>query len=78
MRIVREEFLLPSDSGSVPPRQRPGPDRWTQMYDEARREQRAQRVARRRGSRVRLTLAQILRGIAAALEGAPADQLRQR
>ncbi len=78
MRIVRDEFLLPSRSGSVPLRQRPGADRWSQMHDEAQRDQRAHRVARRRGSRVRLTLAQILRGIAAALEGGPADQLRQR
>jgi hypothetical protein len=78
MRFVDDEFLLLSRSGSVPPRPRAGPDRWAQMHAEARPDRRAHRVAGCRASRVRLTLAQVLRGIAAALEGTPADQLRQR
>jgi hypothetical protein len=78
MRFVNDEFLLLSRSGSVPPRPRAGPDRWAQMHAEAQLDRRADRVARRRRSRARLTLAQILRGLAAALDGAPADQLRQR
>jgi hypothetical protein len=78
MRFVDDEFLLLSRSGSVPPRQRAGPDRWAHMHAAAQLDRRADRVARRKGSRARLKLAQILRGIAAALEGAPADQLRQR
>ncbi len=78
MRFVNDEFLLLSRRGSVPPRPRAGPDRWAQMQAEARRDRRAHGARRRRRARVRLTLAQILRSIAAALEGAPADQLRQR
>jgi hypothetical protein len=78
MRFVDDEFLLLSRSGNIPPRKRPGPDRWAQMHAEAQLSRRAQRTSSRGRSRVRLALAQILRGVAAALEGAPADQLRQR
>jgi hypothetical protein len=52
------------------------------MHAEAQLDRRAGRAhgrSRRRGrARVRLTLAQVLRSLAAALEGTPADRLRQR